>query len=161
MRLWSLHPRHLDARGLVALWREALLAQAVLAGMEKSKKDFSSSGNSVSTPKTKGYTKHPQLERFKSQKAPLRAIGAYLSEVQKEGERRGYKFDRKKIMFPRKIATKMPVTEGQLKHEWLHLKKKLLLRNRKKARENARARKSAHPIFRKRKGKAESWEKTK
>ncbi|HEU5178767.1 MAG TPA: pyrimidine dimer DNA glycosylase/endonuclease V, partial [Burkholderiales bacterium] len=32
MRLWSLHPKYLDARGLVALWREALLAQAVLRG---------------------------------------------------------------------------------------------------------------------------------
>jgi hypothetical protein len=29
-RIWSLHPKYLDARGLVALWREGLLAQAVL-----------------------------------------------------------------------------------------------------------------------------------
>jgi carboxyl-terminal processing protease len=29
MRLWSLHPKYLDAQGLVALWREALLAKAV------------------------------------------------------------------------------------------------------------------------------------
>ena len=130
MRLWSLHPKHLDARGLVALWREALLAQAVLAG------------------KTRGYKHHPQLARFKAQWQPLRAIGAYLSEVQKEAERRGYKFDRKKIMFPRKIATKMPVTDGQLRHEWLHLRKKLLLRDREKMAENARAKKSAHPVLR-------------
>ena len=27
MRLWTLHPKYLDAAGLVALWREALLAQ--------------------------------------------------------------------------------------------------------------------------------------
>ena len=32
MRIWSLHPEYLDSRGLVALWREALLAQAVLRG---------------------------------------------------------------------------------------------------------------------------------
>jgi hypothetical protein len=32
MRLWTLHPKYLDARGLVALWREALLAQKVLRG---------------------------------------------------------------------------------------------------------------------------------
>ena len=32
MRLWSLHPRCLDAKGLVALWREGLLAQEVLRG---------------------------------------------------------------------------------------------------------------------------------
>lgn len=43
MRLWSLHPQYLDAKGLVALWREGLLAQAVLAGQ------------------TRGYKRHPQL----------------------------------------------------------------------------------------------------
>ena len=43
MRLWSIHPRYLDSMGLVALWREALLAQAVLRG------------------ETKGYKFHPQL----------------------------------------------------------------------------------------------------
>nr|WP_243687290.1 pyrimidine dimer DNA glycosylase/endonuclease V [Methanobacterium formicicum] len=50
MRLWSLHPKYLDVKGLVALWREGLLARAVLKG------------------KTKGYTNHPQLIRFKNQK---------------------------------------------------------------------------------------------
>ncbi|MGP9584395.1 pyrimidine dimer DNA glycosylase/endonuclease V, partial [Micrococcaceae sp. AOP34-BR2-30] len=30
MRLWSLHPEVLDRQGLIAGWREALLAQAVL-----------------------------------------------------------------------------------------------------------------------------------
>jgi len=141
MRLWSLHPKHLDAAGLVALWREALLAQAVLAG------------------KTRGYQHHPQLERFKAQRAPLRAIGAYLSEVQKEAERRGYKFDRKKIMFP-SARVRMPVTDGQLKHEWLHLKKKLLARDRQKMAENARAKMGTHPVFAVKKGKKEGWEKS-
>ena len=32
MRLWTLHPKYLDPQGLVALWREALLARAVLQG---------------------------------------------------------------------------------------------------------------------------------
>ena len=79
MRLWSLHPRHLDAKGLVALWREALLAQKVLAGL------------------TRGYRNHPQLERFKRQADPLAAIAAYLSAVQQEATRRGYHFDAGKI----------------------------------------------------------------
>jgi len=141
MRLWSLHPKHLDARGLVALWREALLAQAVLAG------------------KTHGYTKHPQLERFRASKAPLKAIGAYLSEVAREGERRGYKFNSGKIIFPKERSARIAVTDGQLRHEWLHLEKKLLARNREKLAENARAKASAHPIFAVRKGKKEGWEK--
>ncbi|HKX52383.1 MAG TPA: pyrimidine dimer DNA glycosylase/endonuclease V [Nitrosospira sp.] len=33
MRLWTLHPRYLDTKGLVAAWREALLAQKVLSGL--------------------------------------------------------------------------------------------------------------------------------
>jgi hypothetical protein len=32
MRLWSLHPKHLDRQGLLAVWREGLLAQEVLRG---------------------------------------------------------------------------------------------------------------------------------
>ena len=46
MRLWSVHPRYLDTAGLTACWREALLAQKVLTGA------------------TRGYRRHPQLERF-------------------------------------------------------------------------------------------------
>ena len=141
MRLWSLHPKHLDSRGLVALWREALLAQAVLAGT------------------TRGYKHHPQLERFNAQHAPQKAIGAYLSEVHKEAERRGYKFDKSKILYPKARTARMPVTDGQLKHEWLHLRKKLLARDREKTAENARVKISAHPVFAVKKGKKEEWEK--
>jgi hypothetical protein len=47
MRIWSIHPKYLDIKGLVALWREALLAKHVLEG------------------RTKGYRNHPQLDRFK------------------------------------------------------------------------------------------------
>jgi hypothetical protein len=63
MRLWSLHPKYLDAKGLVALWREALLAQAVLRG------------------NTRGYQNHPQLLRFRQQSSPLSAIASYLVSV--------------------------------------------------------------------------------
>lgn len=76
MRLWSLHPRYLDARGLVALWREALLAQAVLRG------------------RTTGYTRHPQLERFRRAPSPVASVAAYLKIVSAEAATRGYAFER-------------------------------------------------------------------
>ncbi len=109
MRLWSLHPVYLDQRGLVALWREGLLAQAVLAGM------------------TQGYTHHPQLQRFRLSPAPLAAIAAYLREVQVEAARRGYRFDAGKIASG-EVAACMEVTDGQLRYEGEHLRKKLLIR---------------------------------
>ena len=56
MRLWSIHPRSLDARGLVALWREGLLARKVLRG------------------RTRGYRHHPQLQRFRDLRDPVAAI---------------------------------------------------------------------------------------
>ena len=74
MRLWSLHPRYRDAQGLVALWREALLARAVLRGQ------------------TTGYRHHPQLERFRRHPAPRSAICAYLAEVHAEALRRGWRW---------------------------------------------------------------------
>ncbi|WP_312350379.1 pyrimidine dimer DNA glycosylase/endonuclease V [Actinomyces sp.] len=80
MRLWSLDPSYLDAKGLVACWREALLAQAVLAG------------------RTKGYTHHPQLERFREAPDPLAAIAAYLEGIAAEATRRGYHFDTTRII---------------------------------------------------------------
>jgi hypothetical protein len=112
MRLWSLHPRYLDTRGLVALWREALLAQAVLAGS------------------TRGYTKHPQLVRFRQCADPLAAIGYYLKIVHAEATARGFRFAAEKI-------GKLPdddnlepivVARGQLEYEWAHLQVKLRLR---------------------------------
>src|SRR5262245_23293839 len=99
MRLWSLHPRYLDARGLVALWREALLAQAVLRG------------------RTKGYVHHPQLERFRDRPSPAAAISQYLLAVLDEAERRGYRFDARKIGRARSSG-RIPVTRGQLDREW-------------------------------------------
>jgi hypothetical protein len=106
MRLWSLHPKYLDAKGLVALWREALLAQAVLMG------------------RTKGYTKHPQLERFRESADPEGAIADYLCVVFDESLRRGYHFSAGKIG-PVTSLQVISVTTGQLWYEFDHLQKKL------------------------------------
>jgi hypothetical protein len=113
MRLWSLHPKYLDSKGLVALWREGLLAQAVLAN------------------KTIGYRNHPQLERFKAERNPLRAIRMYLDRVHQESVRRGYEFDERKILLKPKAAKTqlMTVNHGQLKFEWEHLLSKLTKRD--------------------------------
>lgn len=111
MRLWSIHPRYLDRAGLVALWREGLLAQAVLAG------------------KTRGYRHHPQLQRFREHARPLDAIAQYLHVIAREAERRGYSFDRSKLP-PLRRVRRAPVTEGQLRYEWRHLKAKLRVRDR-------------------------------
>ena len=35
IRIWTLHPKYLDAKGLVAVWREALLAKHVLENKAK------------------------------------------------------------------------------------------------------------------------------
>jgi hypothetical protein len=109
MRLWSLHPKYLDAQGLVALWRETLLAQAVLRGQ------------------TRGYRNHPQLHRFKHHRAPLTAISLYLRGIHNESQLRGYAFDKSKIR-PIRAETSLAVTEGQLAHEWEHLLAKLRAR---------------------------------
>lgn len=106
MRIWTLHPKYLDAKGLVALWRETLLAQAVLLGQ------------------TRGYTNHPQLNRFKATADPVAAIASYLEVVAAEAVRRGYHFDASKIAPPRH-AGKIPAARGQLDYEWSHLKAKL------------------------------------
>jgi hypothetical protein len=109
MRLWTLHPKYLDPRGLVALWREALLAQAVLRG------------------ETRGYLHHPQLLRFRESPFPAAAIASYLREVLAESVQRGYRFDGVKILSTAG-AEPITATEGQLCYEWDHLRQKLRLR---------------------------------
>ena len=109
MRLWSLHPKYLDPKGLVALWREGLLAQAVLAGQ------------------TRGYKHHPQLARFLQSPSPNKQISAYLRLVHAEADTRGYHFDANKINQDG-IVEPMSVTTGQLDYEWLHLSNKLKTR---------------------------------
>ncbi len=138
MRLWSVHPKHLDSKGLVALWREGLLARHVLHGT------------------TKGYTMHPQLERFKSATHPHKAIDAYLAGVVHEAIQRGYSFDSTKIDME---ATHEPllVTEGQLAFEREHLVRKLDVRDpaRKEALPEIL---TTHPLFTRVPGEIASWE---
>ena len=113
MRIWSLHPQYLDAKGLVALWRETLLAKHVLEN------------------KTKGYKNHPQLTRFKQLKNPVDGINYYLSFVLEEALRMNYHFNASKIASGYK-STKLTVTKGQLNYEARHLLKKLNKRDPKK-----------------------------
>ena len=110
MRLWSIHPKYLDPQGLVALWREALLAQAVLAGL------------------TKGYHHHPQLIRFAEHHSPLRAIGTYLHFVVQEAQARGYSFNDTKILQPGS-RIRLTVSTGQIDYEFSHLHAKLRVRS--------------------------------
>ncbi|MBU0689412.1 MAG: pyrimidine dimer DNA glycosylase/endonuclease V [Gammaproteobacteria bacterium] len=140
MRIWSLHPQHLDAKGLVALWRETLLAQKVLRG------------------ETKGYRHHPQLQRFRAHPDPLAAIADYLRAVQREAERRGYKFDASKIG-PQTTRKKIAVTLGQVEYELSHLRNKLAVRDvdalsRLQQFESP----TLHPLFKAVAGDVEAWE---
>ena len=141
MRLWTLHPRYLDRQGLLAVWREGLLAQAVLAG------------------KTKGYRHHPQLARFRAQPDPLACIATYLTGVQTEATRRGYAFDARKIG-KRRTRTRFLETSGQLLYEWQHFKKKLNRRNPSVLAEYAKiGQPLPHPLFRIVPGRVREWEK--
>jgi len=140
VRLWSLHPRYLDPQGLVALWREALLARAVLRGQ------------------TRGYRHHPQLARFQAHPSPRAAISAYLDEVHREATRRGYAFDASKVGPVRAVAP-IPVTRGQVEYEWEHLQAKLARRSpAHHAQWRALKSPQCHPLLRRRAGSVEPWE---
>lgn len=140
MRLWTLHPRYLDARGLVAAWREALLAQKVLRGA------------------TRGYVHHPQLARFRSHPRPVGAIAAFLAGIAAEARARGYRFDASKISRARTTG-RMRETRGQLLYEWKHLRTKLRSRDPESWR-RLRGVKAprAHPLFRIVPGQIGEWE---
>ena len=141
MRLWSIHPKYLDAKGLVALWREGLLAQKVLRGQ------------------TRGYKNHPQLMRFKNLSDPITGIGTYLLEVYREADIRGYSFDRTKIHKTARKTLFLKVSSKQRQYEFVHLLRKLRVRSRshyKKVHEVKRIK--LHPIFRSVAGPIESWE---
>ena len=141
MRLWTLHPKYLDAKGLVALWREALLAKAVLRGQ------------------TVGYRNHPQLERFRASGDGVASINAYLAAVHAEAVRRGYRFDSTKLR-GRRAPAQLSGTRGQLDFEWSHLLAKLRIRSPAQFRAlQGIARPRAHPQFRVSKGPIASWEK--
>src|SRR5437899_3043148 len=130
VRLWTLHPKYLDPKGLVAAWREALLAQKVLAGA------------------TRGYRHHPQLKRFQAHTNPRAAIAAFLRGLADEAQERGYRFDTSKIPRHRRV-TKIAETRGQLHYEWRHLRTKLRVRAPELARKfRGIAAPETHPIFR-------------
>lgn len=143
MRLWSLHPSLLDRAGLVALWREALLAQKVLLGA------------------TKGYRHHPQLDRFRQCSDPLLAIASYLWSVADEAKERGYQFDTSKIAM-RRGRVNIPVTNGQLAYELTHLKQKLRHRDPKRLQKlvSERAPVKVNPTFESEEGPRAPWERT-
>jgi hypothetical protein len=141
VRLWSLHPRYLDAKGLVALWREALLAKAVLDN------------------KTRGYTRHPQLERFRSAPDPSALVARYLAAVLAEADARGYAFDRSKCA-PACGPAELEVSKGQLAHERAHLLGKLRVRDPGRvAALEADPSPEPHPLFRVVAGPVAGWEK--
>jgi hypothetical protein len=141
MRLWTVHPKYLDAKGLVAAWREALLAQKVLAGQ------------------TKGYRNHPQLIRFRSHSKPAAAIASFLFCLVEEAERRGYQFDGGKILH-KKVSIQIQETNGQMAYEWIHLKRKLRKRSPKVYREVRKIKTpEPHPLFQIVQGKIKDWEK--
>lgn len=142
MRLWTIHPKYLDPKGLVALWREALLAQKVLAG------------------ETKGYRRHPQLVRFQEQPDPNAAIATFLKVIADEAERRGYRFDSGKI-FDCGRSNHIPETRGQLLYEWDHLKAKLRARAPEMERRWSEiTMPEPHPLFHIVAGEVRDWERT-
>jgi hypothetical protein len=143
MRIWSIHPSYLDSKGLVALWREALLAKSVLEN------------------KTQGYRHHPQLDRFKNSMNPINAINQYLNTVYDEAVRRQFTFNRSKFKKPN-ISIFLTVTEGQLMFEFDHLLSKLKdreinLYNKLKGTKTI----IPHPMFKIVNGEIEKWEKIK
>ncbi len=140
MRLWSLHPKYLDSKGLVALWREGLLARKVLQG------------------ETKGYKNHPQLIRFKNHKYPIKAIDTYLFNVYLESKIRNYNFNMSKIgnKFTEELVD---VTENQLIYELDHLRIKLKTRDHDTYLELEDILiPDLNPFFRKVDGDIETWE---
>lgn len=141
MRLWSIHPNYLDTKGLVALWREALLAKSVLQN------------------KTRGYKHHSQLVRFERQSSPVNSINNYLKGIWEEGNKRNFKFNARKIG-PVRPSGKISVSTGQVQFEFMHLLIKLKKRDKLKYNASKNQVKiEVHPLFKKVSGKIENWEK--
>lgn len=112
MRLWTLDLQYIDSKGLVALWREALLALHVLTG------------------RTKGYKHHPQLKMFSLDKdIAYQQICNYLHIVYNESITRGYKFDKNKIPLPYTHTHPLETSAKQLAFEFAHLQTKLQTRD--------------------------------
>jgi hypothetical protein len=125
----------------VALWREGLLAQAVLRG------------------RTTGYVHHPQLARFRVGPDAAGLIASYLLAVHEEAAARDYRFDARKIGRAR-CRGRLAVTRGQLAFEWQHLTAKLRARDPKRlAALGGVVTPEPHPLFRRVRGDVAPWEK--
>ncbi|MFV0415301.1 MAG: pyrimidine dimer DNA glycosylase/endonuclease V [Chthoniobacterales bacterium] len=142
MRLWTVHPKYLDSKGLVALWREGLLAKAVLEG------------------RTVGYVNHPQLERFRAKDNAVDYLVEFLHAVLLEARARNYRFDGSKLSSARKLLPQIEETDGQLHYEWEHLMMKLRARNPILHKNHSEiVFPDAHPLFTIVKGEIRGWEK--
>lgn len=151
MRLWSLHPDYLDTKGLVALWREALLAQKIILG------------------ETESYKNHPQMTRFLQAEHPVVAISYYLKSILRTAASRGYKFKASLIRATSTQNLEIPIigcNTGQIDYE------RALLIHKIKTRQGGpdlvylrRLLQEVNPhlseIFRCRTGGIESWERVK
>jgi hypothetical protein len=140
MRLWSIHPKYLDVKGLCGLWRESIMARNVLLGIRK------------------GYKNHPQLLRFEKQNDPIIFLDTYLLSVYKESVKRKYHFNREKFGL-NFTDSKIDVTEGQILYEWNHLKRKLKIRDIDKYSQLKKIKfPEVNPIFKVVIGDIEAWE---
>lgn len=140
MRLWSLHPQYLDTAGLTACWREALLAQAALAG------------------RTRGYTRHPQLNRFRESTDPLGAVAAFLDGIHAEATSRGFSYDATRIDEVARLTDHIDVTRDQLDYELEHLRRKLARRSPERLEQLPTSEPTPHPLFRVIDGPIADWE---
>lgn len=145
VRLWSLHPEYLDTKGLLAVWREGLLARKVLCGA------------------TRGYRNHPQLIRFRGYEYPLVAIDSFLYFVWEEAKRRGYSFDLSRIESSDVREGILPVTNGQVNYEFIHLCAKLQVRERERYEMLCSQEREVrvNPVFYVVEGDVEPWERVK
>jgi hypothetical protein len=140
MRIWSIHPKYLDTKGLLALWRETLLAKNVLQN------------------NTKGYKNHPQLTRFKNSDNPLRGINQYLAAVYQESVTRGFHFNKDKFNVCQEQVN-ITVTRRQIEYESKHLLKKLKTRDRERYHRLLKETDiEPHPLFKVANGEIEEWE---
>jgi hypothetical protein len=140
MRIWTIHPKYLDTKGLLAVWRETLLAQKVLKN------------------ETIGYKNHPQLSRFKATTDPVGAVADYLRGIYAEAVNREYSFSEDRIAHA-SFNGQILCTRGQLLYEWAHLKEKLRARDARKLQEVENILEpEAHPLFKIVEGEIEDWE---
>ena len=100
-------PKYLDQKGLVALWREGLLAQAVLRGA------------------TTGYQNHPQLQRFRAQPSPVTRHCRIPARGARRGGGPGLPLRCRCKIASGGTTPPIDVPQGQLDFEWRHLIAKL------------------------------------